>query len=135
MRFVAFVHKDPDSCFGVSFPDVPGCISAGDTLEEALANGAQALAAHIELTVEYGEPAPVPRPPDAIMSDPDLDEWREGAVLALVPYLPDESDPVRVDLSLDRWLLDAIDESAKAEGLTRSRWLADRARQAILQRA
>ncbi len=41
--YVALIHKDPDSCYGVSFPDVPGVISAGDTLDEALVFGAEIL--------------------------------------------------------------------------------------------
>jgi predicted RNase H-like HicB family nuclease len=42
--YVALVHKDQGTSYGVSFPDLPGCISAGDTMDEALANGADALA-------------------------------------------------------------------------------------------
>ena len=55
MRFIALVHKDPDSCYGVSFPDVPGCTSAGDTLDEALSNAVDALSGHIRLMEADGE--------------------------------------------------------------------------------
>src|SRR3569833_1554860 len=44
--YIALVHKDEGTSYGVSFPDVPGCISAGDTFEEAVANAVQALAGH-----------------------------------------------------------------------------------------
>ena len=45
-EYVALVHKDARTSYGVSFPDVPGCVSAGDTMQEALANAAEALAGH-----------------------------------------------------------------------------------------
>jgi predicted RNase H-like HicB family nuclease len=47
--YIALVHKDEGTSYGVSFPDVPGCVSAGDTFEEALANAAEALAGHFAL--------------------------------------------------------------------------------------
>lgn len=55
--YTAIIHKDEDSGYGVSFPDVPGCFSAGETLDEALQMGAEALALHFE----ESEP-PSPRP-------------------------------------------------------------------------
>lgn len=55
--YTAIIHKDDDSGYGVSFPDVPGCFSAGETLDEALHMGAEALALHFE----ESEP-PSPRP-------------------------------------------------------------------------
>ncbi len=56
--YMALVHKDPDSDFGVSFPDFLGCISAGSTLEEAAAMAAEALGGHIDLMAEDGLPIP-----------------------------------------------------------------------------
>jgi predicted RNase H-like HicB family nuclease len=44
--YVALIHKDPDSDYGVSFPDLPGCVSAGSTLDEAIALAHEALALH-----------------------------------------------------------------------------------------
>ena len=46
MRYIAFIHKDRDSIYGVSFPDMPGCISAGDTIDEAVRSGVEALSGH-----------------------------------------------------------------------------------------
>ena len=77
MRYVAFVHKDPDSSYGISFPDFPGCISAGDTIEEAVANGTEALSFHVKGMVADGEAIPEPRSPDDIAKDPALVEERE----------------------------------------------------------
>lgn len=47
MRYCAVIEKEDGSCYGVSFPDVPGCFSAGDTLEEAIANSKSALILHL----------------------------------------------------------------------------------------
>ncbi|WP_207633008.1 type II toxin-antitoxin system HicB family antitoxin [Devosia aurantiaca] len=60
MRYVAFIHKDSDSSYGISFPDVPGCISVGDTMDAVIANGAEALAFHISSMEADGEPVPAP---------------------------------------------------------------------------
>jgi predicted RNase H-like HicB family nuclease len=45
--YIALVHKDEGTSYGVSFPDVPGCISAGDTFDDAIENAAEALAGHL----------------------------------------------------------------------------------------
>jgi predicted RNase H-like HicB family nuclease len=55
MGYVAIIHKDPDSDFGVSFPDFPGCITAGRTLDEAKDMALEALSGHIEVMREAGE--------------------------------------------------------------------------------
>ena len=56
--YIALVHKDEGTSYGVSFPDLPGCISAGDTFEEAVANAAEALAAHLALIRADGDTIP-----------------------------------------------------------------------------
>ena len=83
-QYIGIVHKDPSSDFGVSFPDFPGCISAGETLAEAAALAQEALLGHIELMVEDGEPIPEPMTLEAALADPD---FRDGVPI-LVP-LPD----------------------------------------------
>lgn len=80
-QYIALIHKDADSDYGVSFPDFPGCISAGSTLDEARAMGAEALAMHIEGLLEDGEAVPEPSSLEAIMRDPDN---RDG-VAVLIP--------------------------------------------------
>ena len=59
--YIALVHKDEGTSYGVSFPDVPGCISAGDTFQEAFANAAEALAGHLALMRGDGDAIPAPR--------------------------------------------------------------------------
>jgi predicted RNase H-like HicB family nuclease len=82
--YVALVHKDPGTSYGVSFPDVPGCISAGNTLDEALANAAEALAGHLALMRADGDLIPGPRSENAIRVDPALADDLEGALVRVV---------------------------------------------------
>jgi predicted RNase H-like HicB family nuclease len=74
MDYVAIIHKDPKSDFGVSFPDFPGCITAGRTLDEAKALAIEALTGHIGVMREAGEPVPSPSTLDEAMSDPQFQD-------------------------------------------------------------
>lgn len=124
--FFALVHKDADSAYGVSFPDVPGCFSAADRLEDVLPNASEALA----LWFEDGD-AVEPRPMDVIAAEV-ADELRSGASLLAVPLVSTLGKPARVNISLDRGMLDAIDAAAAARKLTRSAFLAEAARNEIV---
>jgi predicted RNase H-like HicB family nuclease len=132
MRFVAFIHTDGDGGFGISFPDFPGCISDGDTVEAALARGEAALAFHVQGMREDGLTVPAPRPVDAVLADLDLAEWRAGAQIAHVALIVDRGSPKRVNVSLDPGLLEAIDHEAQRRGMTRSAFLSSAARAEIL---
>ena len=79
MRYIALIHGDDEPDFGVSFPDFPGCVSDGDTVEEAIRRGREALAFHIENMAEDGEEIPAPRARSEIEASPDMAEWLEGA--------------------------------------------------------
>ena len=72
--YIALIHKDPDSCYGVSFPDFPGCITAGDTLEEARKNADEVLPFHIEGMLEDGETLPAPSTLEQIRADPEYQD-------------------------------------------------------------
>lgn len=82
--YVALVHKDEGTSYGVSFPDVPGCVSAGETLDEALANAAEALAGHLALMRADGDKIPAARSSEAIRRDPSLSDEVEGAVMRTI---------------------------------------------------
>ena len=86
--YIALVHKDEGTSYGVSFPDVPGCVSAGDTFEEAVANAAQALAGHFALMAADGEAIPVPRKFEELRRDPDFAQDSAGAIVTMVTPLP-----------------------------------------------
>jgi len=71
MNYSVAVHKEKASCYGVTVPDIEGCFSAGDTLEEALSNAHQAINAHLEYLAEEGVFPPVAKPIDAYLSNKD----------------------------------------------------------------
>ena len=131
MFYIAFIHSDTDPGYGISFPDFPGCVSAGDTIDEAIQSGAKALAFHIEGMIQDGEKIPEPRSLQDVQADPSLAEWREGAVICFVPAIFDKGSPRRVNISLDYGLLQAIDHAAKRRGMTRSAFLSSAARNEI----
>lgn len=131
-QYIAIVDKDADSAFGVRFPDVEGCFSAGNTLEEATRNAALALRQHVEVLESLGWEVPSPRLYDTLIDDEEVKEaLTEGALLISVPLLSDEGRTVRINVSLDRGLLTQIDDAAAARGLTRSAFLAQAAREKI----
>ena len=82
--YIALVHKDEGTSYGVSFPDVPGCISAGDTFEEAVANAAEALAGHFALMKADGDAIPAPRSFDELKRDPDFADDSAEAIVTMV---------------------------------------------------
>jgi len=132
MFYPALIHKDPGSAYGVIFPDVPGCFSAGDTLDEAMRNAAEALAAHISWLERDGEAVPSPRQPDEILNDPTLAEDREGATLVLVPLVRDLGSTTRINVSLDLGLLQAMDSAARRRKQTRSAFIASAVRKELI---
>jgi predicted RNase H-like HicB family nuclease len=84
--YIAVIEKEPDSAFGVWFPDVEGCFSAGDTLDEAVANAAAALRQHAEATESASRRVPPACSIDEVRLDDDVAAAVEGgAVLLTVP--------------------------------------------------
>ena len=61
MRYPIVIHKDPESCYGVTVPDLPGCFSAGDTIEDALIQVVEAIECYLEGLLLDGEPIPNPK--------------------------------------------------------------------------
>lgn len=68
--FVAYVRKEAGSDFGVDFPDAPGCVTAGRTLDEALIMARSALSSHRALLAELGERLPDASSMEALANDP-----------------------------------------------------------------
>ena len=130
--YVAVIEKDADSAFGVWFPDVEGCFSAGETVEEAVANATAALRQHAEAVESAGRRVPAARSVDDVLLDEDVVASIEsGSVMFAVPLLADAGRTVRINISLDKALVDQIDMAATARGLTRSAFLAQAAREKI----
>ena len=130
MRYVSFIHRD-DTGYGVSFPDFPGCVSVGDSVDDAVRHGSEALAFHVEGLVDDGKPIPPPSSIDAIKADAEFADWRRGADFVLIPLLLDRGSSRRVNISLDRGLLEVIDDEARQRRMTRSAFLATAARHEI----
>lgn len=124
--YYAVVHKDADSAYGVSFPDLPGCFSAADSMDDVMANAVEA----IELWMEDAQDVPEARDLAAIRTAAS-DDLAEGAFLLAVPYIRRTGKQVRANISLDRGMLDAIDAAASVSGMTRSAFLAEAARNEI----
>jgi predicted RNase H-like HicB family nuclease len=118
MDYIAYLHKDADSDFGVSFPDFPGCVTAGTTLEDARRMAMEALALHVRGLVEDGEKIPAPSTLDELADDPGL----RKAVAVLIPLRASEKT-VRVNITARESQLKQIDRLAKKAGLTRSAYI------------
>jgi predicted RNase H-like HicB family nuclease len=118
MEYIAYLHKDKDSDFGVSFPDLPGCVTAGRTLEEARTMAAEALTLHLAGMVEDGEALPEASTLDRLVDDPN----RKDAVAFLVEAeLPEKT--VRINITAKESQIEAIDRLARRSGMTRSAYM------------
>lgn len=125
----AILHEG-DQGFGISFPDFPGCISGGPTEDDAIRRATEALNFHVSGMVEDGDVLPHPRTLAELKSDPVFVDSLADGFLTIVPFeLPGKS--VRINVSIDENLLDAIDKAAQAKGQSRSAYLADAARARI----
>lgn len=125
-HYPAFIEKDEDSDFGIFFPDFPGCVSAGETIDHAIRMGTEALSLHVSGMAEDGDAIPEPTPFAALRPDPDLNVV--GMVMIPVA-LPGRI--VRINVTIDEELLKEIDAIAK----NRSGFLADAARAELARRA
>jgi predicted RNase H-like HicB family nuclease len=130
-EYIALIHKDADSDFGVSFPDFPGCVTAGRTLDEARSMAAEALALHIEGMEADGEAIPEPSSLTAIMEERE----NRDAVAVLVPGPAKAAKAVRVNITLPEDALRAIDSYAESHGYTRSGMIVAAARRLMAEAA
>ncbi len=121
MQFLVVLHTETDRTdYGVTVPDLPGCVSAGDTLEQALANAGEAILGHLEVMIEDGNPVPEPN-----SMVPSLGPGQMiGAVKVNLAELEALRETVRLNISMARRTLERIDEAAKLAGTTRSGFLA-----------
>ena len=117
---IALIHKDRDSDYGVSFPDLPACITAGTTLDEARALAPEARALHLEGMAGDGEAIPEPSTIDVIMAEREHSD--AVAFLVDAPKVASKAVPINTTLPSD--VLDEIDRYAEAQGLSRSGFLA-----------
>ena len=122
MRYPVVIHKDGASGYGVSVPDLPGCFSAGDTLEEAVESAQEAIACHLEGLLMDGEPLPAMQSLETLQAGEDY----QGGLWALVDVDISKlsSKTKRINITLPARVLAIVDEAAAREGETRSGLLA-----------
>jgi predicted RNase H-like HicB family nuclease len=82
----------PSTAAGVWFPDLPGCFSAGDDIDEALRNAGEAIAAYAEALAQEGRALPAPRSLSALRNDPEVASDIRDHIVALIP-VPAETIP------------------------------------------
>jgi len=123
--YIALLRKEKKSAFGVSFPDFPGCITAGRTLDEARKRAPEALKFHIKGMIEDGESVPKPSSVDEIMAD--------SANKRAVHFLVSVPDPKakRINITIPGNVLEEIDAAAHKLGLSRSTFLVKAAQKAM----
>ena len=130
MKFIIAIEPGTDtSAWGVAVPDLPGCFSAGDTLDDAMANARQAIDQHVEIMIEDGAPIPISRSLAVIQADPAYAGWVWAVVdVPVEKYLgPAE----KINITVPRMVLTRIDEYAKSHGMSRSGFLVEAARAAM----
>lgn len=110
--YIALVRKEKGTNYGVDFPDFPGCVSGGASLDEAWRNAREALELHIEGMIEDGEVIPAPSALDDIMKD----KHNRDGVVALVPGPEPRARAVRINVTIDENLLRQIDDVVGERG-------------------
>ena len=119
--YLALVHKDDESAWGISFPDLQGCFSAADDEDDIITNAMEAL----ELYAEDLDILPEPRSISTIATDPYVaGELAQGSYLISIPFIRNTQRTTRVNITLSKGLLDAIDAEATRRKLTRSGFIA-----------
>ncbi|MBE7372985.1 type II toxin-antitoxin system HicB family antitoxin [Pseudomonas lopnurensis] len=133
MKFPVVLHKDSNSDYSVTVPDVPGCFSAGETMSEALENVRESLSLHFEGLIADGAPLPQPQEVDVHATNPDY----AGGVWALVDFdvTPFLGKAVRFNATLPEYLLARIDVYVQTHPQQKSRsgFLADAALRVLQQ--
>lgn len=140
MHYIAVFHPAEEKAGGyvVTFPDLPGCVTQGDDFAAAFAMAQEALEGFLDVLRQDGDTIPAPSDFKAARAKAEAEAQEDGealhqaAILQAVPA-PPQGAPVRINVSLAPHVLARIDRVAKAEGLTRSGFLATAARHYIHQ--
>ncbi len=124
---IAIEPGDERTAFGVVVPDLPGCFSAGDTLDEAIDNAREAIELWLETVIDGdgGGAVAGPRAISTHQANPDYAGWIWAVVPIDLAELSDKAE--RVNITLPARVLRRIDAAAKAAGESRSGYIARRA--------
>ena len=125
MRYLAVIHKDPDSDYGVTVPDLPGCFSAGSTMDEVLEMTREAILCHVEGLLADDEPIPQPLPMEVHQQNPD---YKDG-VFMLIEVDPSEisGEVRRINITMPERILARLDKYVAVNGGNRSAVLTEAA--------
>ena len=125
MNYPVVLHKDPDSDYGVTVPDLLGCFSAGKTVDEALAMAKEAIELHLEGLIDEGQPVPAP---GSIERHRQNSDYCEGtwAIVAIDPAGL-RVNAKRINITVPERILDAIDRFTEERGQIRSGFLVEAA--------
>ncbi len=129
MKIAVVLHSDDGQRYGVTVPDLAGCFSAGDSIEDALESVKEAIELHLEGLLEEGEDMPNLAPISRHQASPDY----SGGVWAVVEVDTSdfEGEAEQINVTLPKLLIKRIDDYARGKHLTRSVFLADAARAAM----
>jgi predicted RNase H-like HicB family nuclease len=119
---IAIEIGNTETAYGIVVPDLPGCFSAGDTMDEAMKNAGEAIYAWIEAALDAGEEIPKPSSLESIQQNPEYDGWAFGIIDVDAAAL--DSTPERVNIILPRRVLRLLDAKAKSNGESRSGFIA-----------
>lgn len=135
MRYLALIDGS-EGAYGVVFPDLPGCVAMGVTVDEAMVLASEALGDWINTVEAGGNELPVARTLMEFRTDPEIDEaLREGSALTAISVVRSTGKPVRANLSLDGGVVFALDAAAERRGVTRSAMVEIIARQQLPEMA
>ena len=130
MRYpIAIESGDSGHAYGVVVPDLPGCFSAGDSMDEALTNVQEAILLHIEGLLDDGKPVPKPSEAGRLRRKREFRNWTWAIVDVDLSQLGDKA--ARINITLPRRILRAVDAHARRHGETRSGFLAHAALDAM----
>ena len=129
MKFIVVLHTDDGQRYGVTVPDLPGCFSAGDDLDDALASVQEAIDLHVETLIENGQDIPVRSSIATHQASPDY----AGGVWAVVDVPVEKylGPAEKINITVPQIVLTRIDDYAKRHGQSRSGFLVDAARQVM----
>ncbi|CAI2030610.1 Uncharacterised protein family (UPF0150) [Serratia fonticola] len=132
---IAIEAGDEQHAYGVTVPDLPGCFSAGDTMDEAIANAKEAITGHIELLVELGGDIPAVSSVGVLAKNPEFTGYTWAVVDIDVTRLLGGSE--KINVTLPKSLIDRIDRcvATHPEFKTRSGFLAQVALERISKSA
>ncbi len=130
MQIVGLIHRD-DTAYGISFPDLPGCVSAAASLDELLLDGKEALDLHIEGMLQDGEELPEFRSLEALRADPQFTEDFADAELVTLLSVDIPGRAVKVTITMEEHLLHRLNKAAERQGYTRSGFIAEAVRRKL----